>query len=67
MDKVHTPSHRLTFDEAVLVWLLYWDGHFQNRIAAMFDTNSGRVNDVVKERKHLGSKAEAMRRRQSAA
>lgn len=67
MDFARQPSHRLTFDEAVQVWLLYWDGHFQNRIAAMFDTNSGRVNDVVKERKHLGSKAEAMRRRSSAA
>jgi len=63
MDSVRIPSHRLTYDEAVQIWLLHWEGHFQNRIAAMFDTNSGRVNDVLKERKHLGSKADAMKRR----
>lgn len=67
MDNVRTPSHRLTYEEAVQIWLLYWDGHFQNRIAAMFDTNPGRVNDVIKERKHVGSKAEAMSRRNKAA
>jgi hypothetical protein len=63
MDFSRQPSHRLTFEEAVQVWLLYWQGHFQNRIAAMFDTNPSRVNDVIKERKHAGSKVEALRRK----
>lgn len=61
------PSYRLTYDDAVQVWLLIWDGNFQNRIAAMFDTNSGRINEVVKERKFIGSKADAMKRRALAA
>jgi len=63
MDSVRTPSRRLTFDDAVQVWLLRWGGHFQHRIAAMFDTNAGRVNEVLKERRHVGSKAEALKRR----
>lgn len=62
MDAVRQPSHRLTFDEAVQVWLLSFEGHFQNRIAAMFDTNPGRVNDVLKGRRHPGSQQEAMKR-----
>lgn len=57
------PSYRLTYDDAVKVWLLHWEGHFQNRIAAMFDTNPGRVNEVLKEHTHLGSKADALKRR----
>ena len=61
------PSYRLNYDDAVQVWLLHWEGHFQNRIAAMFDTNSGRINDVIKERKFVGSKADAMKRRAMAA
>lgn len=62
-----TPSHALTFEDAVEIWLLHFAGHFQNRIAASFDTNPGRVNEVLKERKHLGSKAEALRRGPKAA
>lgn len=61
------PSRKLTFDDAVKVWLMYLEGHFQHRIAAAFDTNPGRVNEIVKERTHLGSKAEALRRRTTAA
>lgn len=55
------PSYRLTFDDAVSVWIKFWEGEFQNRIAAAFDTNPGRINEVVKERKHIGSKAVALR------
>lgn len=55
------PSHRLTFDDAVGVWIKFWDGEFQNRIAAFFDTNPGRVNEVVKERKHVGSREVALK------
>lgn len=56
-------SYRLSYPDAIKVWLLHWDGHFQNRIAAMFDTNPGRINEVLKERKFIGSKADAMKRR----
>jgi hypothetical protein len=49
----------LTFDEAVQVWLRFWNGEYQDRIAAFFDVNPGRVNEVVKLRKHLGSREAA--------
>lgn len=52
-----SPSHRLTFEDAVTIWLRYWNGEFQNRIAAMFDVNPGRVNEVIKGKRHPGSKA----------
>ncbi|MGE3832347.1 MAG: hypothetical protein AB7F76_15240 [Parvibaculaceae bacterium] len=62
----YKPSYVLTFDDAVEVWLRYWNGEFQNRIAAHFDTNPGRVNEVLKEKRHIGSKAMALRRRKAA-
>ncbi|PHY12521.1 hypothetical protein CSW58_12035 [Caulobacter sp. B11] len=49
----------LSFEEAVQVWLRFWSGEYQDRIAAYFDVNPGRVNEVVKERKHLGSRQAA--------
>jgi hypothetical protein len=57
-----TPSHSLTFDEAIEIWRRYWAGEFQNRIAAFFDVNPGRVNEVLKERKHIGSRQAALNR-----
>ncbi len=50
------PSRRLTFDDAVQIWRRASQGEFQNRIAADFDCNPGRVNDVLKGRKHKGSR-----------
>ena len=57
-------SYRLTFDDAVQVWLRHWEGEFQHRTAAAFDVNSARVNDVLQERTHVGSKlvAQLMRK-----
>jgi hypothetical protein len=49
----------LTFDEAVQVWPRIWAGEYQDRIAADFDVNPGRVNEVVKLRKHIGSREAA--------
>lgn len=60
-------SYRLTFEDAVAVWLRYWHGEYQHHIAASYAVNPGRVSDVVKERTHLGSKAEAAGRLHSAA
>jgi hypothetical protein len=53
------PSYRLTFSDAVNIWLRYWAGEFQHRIAAAYDVNPGRVNEVIKETRHVGSKAKA--------
>lgn len=61
------PSYRLTFHDAVRVWKMHWDGWFQNRIAAEFDVNPGRVNEVLKGHKHVGSReVAAMSYRKSA-
>lgn len=56
MTNDNTPSYSLTFDDAVQIWLRHWNGEFQNRIAASFDVNPARVNEVLKERKHIGSR-----------
>jgi hypothetical protein len=53
------PSYVLTFEDAVDIWLRYWAGEFQHRIAAAYDVNPGRVNEVLKELRHTGSKAKA--------
>lgn len=57
------PSYKLTFEDAVTIWLRHLDGEFQNRIAASFDVNPGRVNEVLKERAYAGSKDEALKKR----
>ena len=53
------PSKRLTFQDAIEVWRRYWAGEYQNRIAAYFDVNPGRVNEVIKGRRHPGSESAA--------
>ena len=55
----NAPSRTLTFNDAVLIWLRHWSGEFQNRIAASFDVNQGRVNEVLKRRRHVGSEEAA--------
>lgn len=56
-----SPSYRLTFDDAVEIWIRHWSGEFQNRIAAHFDVNPGRVNEVIKGHKFKGSEQVADR------
>src|SRR5205807_2381991 len=50
-------TYRLTFNNAVDIWLRHWAGEYQHTIAASYDVNQGRVNDVLNERLHIGSKA----------
>jgi hypothetical protein len=57
------PSYRLSFLDAVAIWLRSWRGEFQHRIAADYDVNPGRVNEVLKERRHKGSRDVAASRR----
>ena len=52
----------LTFEEAVEVWPRFWSGEYQHLIAADYGVNPGRVNEVVKERKHIGSREIAEKR-----
>jgi hypothetical protein len=56
-------TYTLTFDDAVDVWLRYWSGEFQHKIAAYYGVNQGRVNEVLKERLHPGSKQVAASKR----
>ncbi|MGK9052080.1 hypothetical protein [Neorhizobium petrolearium] len=62
MNDNEMPSRKLTFDDAVEIWLRHWNGEFQNRIAASFDVNPGRVNEVLKERKFIGSREAALKK-----
>lgn len=62
MAKIGSPSHTLTFDEAVQIHLMIWAGEIQSRIAARFDVNIGRISEVNTEKLHPGSRAEAMKR-----
>ncbi len=57
------PSRRLTFEDAVQVHLLLMEGVFQSRIAARFDTNSGRVSEIKTGKRHPGSLKEALKRK----
>jgi DNA-binding transcriptional regulator LsrR (DeoR family) len=48
----------LNWDDAKIVWSLHRVGWHQHQIAARFGCNSARINDILKERKHVGSKDE---------
>jgi hypothetical protein len=48
--------YRLTREDATDVWVRYMRGEFQHSIAAVYGVNQGRVNDVLKERSHIGTK-----------
>lgn len=59
--------YRLTFDDAVDVWLRHWRGEYQHHIGAVYGVNPGRVNDVLKERVHFSSRTVAADKARSAA
>lgn len=52
-------TYQLTFDDAVDIWLRHWRGEYQHRIAASYDVNPGRVNEVLKGTRHPGSEERA--------
>jgi hypothetical protein len=58
--------YRLTFEDAVDVWLRHWSGEFQHMIAADYAVNQGRINEVLKGRLHSGSREVAKRKRTAA-
>jgi len=67
--KAANDNHKtsVTYDEAIEVWLMSWAGHYQHAIAAHFGVNSGRVSEVLKEKKHIGSRAAAEKLRKKSA
>jgi hypothetical protein len=50
-------------DDAVDMWLRHWHGEFQHTIAASYGVNQGRLNEVLKEKLHVGSKQIASSKR----
>lgn len=60
------PSYSLTYDDAVDIWLRYWAGEYQHDIAASYGVNPGRVNEVLKGRRHSGSQTDASKLRGAA-
>lgn len=56
-----TPSHRLTFSDAVQIWQRYISKEFVQRISAQFDCNVGRIYEVVLGELHPGSKEQAVK------
>jgi hypothetical protein len=46
MSHIRKPSRRLTRQEAIQIKKLLSDGWFQNRIAARYDVNPGRISEI---------------------
>ncbi|TAY68443.1 hypothetical protein [Rhizobium leguminosarum] len=56
-------NHRLTLDDAVQVWIHRWNGEYQHEIAFRFGVNQGRVNEVLKGKRHPSSEQIAREKR----
>ncbi len=56
------PSYNLTFEDAVKIWQMKWDGWLQSRIAALFDVNQGRISEILNENRFYGARSEASKR-----
>lgn len=52
----YPPTRRLSFEDAVQIWLRYWAGEYQHRIAAAFNVNQGRISEIVNGRRFVGSR-----------
>lgn len=66
MAETQHPTPTLTFDDAIEVWRLHDEGWFPHRSAARFNVNQARINEILKEQKHVGSRAAADRGRDAA-
>ena len=60
------PAYRLTFEDAVDIWLRHWHGEYQHVTAAAYEVNQGRISDVLRGRLHPGSERIARRKRTAA-
>lgn len=52
---------KLTFDDAIQVWLMRWSGMYQHDIAAHFGENQGRISEILNGHRHFGSEDAARR------
>lgn len=48
-------SYQLTSEDAVQIWLRHWGGEYQHFIAASYGVNQGRVNEILKGKRHPDS------------
>lgn len=60
-DYPRTPSRRLTFEDAVAIHRRIFNREFQNRIAADYDVNPGRIAEIKSGALHPGSLEVALR------
>lgn len=58
--RLRRPSPRLTFEDAVEVWKRHFLGESQHHIAQAFGVNQGRINEILKGRRHSGSREVAL-------
>lgn len=54
------PSPRLTYDDAIEVWKRRSLDETQHHIAQAFGVNQRCINDILKERRHVGSRLAAL-------
>jgi len=66
MEMSRNPKHSLTFDDAIEVWLCHWQGQYQHVIAAHFQTNQGRINEILKGKRFPESRDAALKLRAAA-
>jgi hypothetical protein len=59
LNTISVQRSNLSFDEAVAVWLMHFEGEKQQIIAAKFGTNGGRIAEILTEKKHEGSERAA--------
>ncbi|MBX9846667.1 MAG: hypothetical protein K2Z80_33150 [Xanthobacteraceae bacterium] len=62
-----TNCGRLTFDDAVEVWLHHWTGRHQRSHRRALRRHAGRIDEVLKEKKHIGSREAAEKKRKASA
>lgn len=60
-EEFRKPSHKLTKEDAVQIWIGLWRGDFRHRLAARFDVNVARIYDVRDRKLHPESEAIARR------
>ena len=67
MNNMGSPSRILTYEDAIQVWFMKWDGWLQSRIAAYFDVNQGRISEVLNRKRFPTAFHDALARHGKAA
>lgn len=54
-------THKLNYTDAENVWRMSRMGFYQFQIASAYHVNQGRINEVLKRKKHIGSEETSRR------